>query len=142
MTEMVEVDLDGSYGYEMPGGGKKYFGPGKQILVPYGLALTLGLVKAEAEAEIKAEAETEVEPEDFVAPSLYVQELLGQAEAEETRTEETTPLPDDFPGRVALVKAGYETVDSLVDLTFDELVAIKGIGQQTARLILERLEEM
>lgn len=46
-------------------------------------------------------------------------------------------LPEDFPGREALVEAGFVTWESVVDLTRDELIAIKGIGPKKADAILD-----
>lgn len=49
---------------------------------------------------------------------------------------EPTPLPDDFPGRAALVAAGRVTVESLAGLTAENLTAIRSIGDSTATAIL------
>jgi predicted flap endonuclease-1-like 5' DNA nuclease len=54
--------------------------------------------------------------------------------------ESATPLPEDFPGRNALLAAGYTTLESLRGLTEAELVAIKGIGPKLAQQILRALE--
>lgn len=50
-----------------------------------------------------------------------------------------TPLPEGFPGRELLVKAGYETTES-VPRDLDELVAVNGIGNATALKVLDALE--
>ena len=103
---MPKATLTSSFGYRDPVSGvRTYYGPGENIDIPDGLALTLG---------------------------------LGQAEVEPVNA---TPLPADFPGRAALVKAGYETEESLLALTFPELIQIKGIGERTARDILQRVTE-
>jgi len=47
-----------------------------------------------------------------------------------------TPLPDEFPGRDALVKAGIITMDAVADMTEPELLAVPGIGLATAKKIL------
>jgi predicted flap endonuclease-1-like 5' DNA nuclease len=54
--------------------------------------------------------------------------------------ESATPLPEDFPGRGALLAAGYATLESLRDLSEADLIAIKGIGPKLAQQILQALE--
>lgn len=46
------------------------------------------------------------------------------------------PLPDDFPGRAALVLAGRTTFESLAGLVVENLTAIKSIGESTAQAII------
>lgn len=53
--------------------------------------------------------------------------------------QEKEPLPDGFPGRSWLVKAGVETVDEL--LALEDLRSVHGIGPVTERRIVEWLEE-
>lgn len=48
-----------------------------------------------------------------------------------------TPLPSDFPGRDALVKADFSTVESLAGKTYEQLQEIAGIGPALARKILD-----
>lgn len=52
----------------------------------------------------------------------------------------TTPIPEGFPAREWLVKAGYETLES-IPRDVDELVKISGVGNATALKILDALEE-
>ncbi len=54
--------------------------------------------------------------------------------------EEATPLSENFPGRAALLAAGYTTLESLRGLSEADLIAIKGIGPKLARQILQALE--
>lgn len=103
--KMVKVDLKNSYGYRVDGT-RRYYGPGKGIMVPIGLAQTLGLSYEETPA------------------------------AESSPVEAETPLPPSFPGRKHLVAAGYNTYASLSGHSRDDLVAIKGIGEATADAIL------
>jgi predicted flap endonuclease-1-like 5' DNA nuclease len=51
-----------------------------------------------------------------------------------------TPLPPGFPGRNALLAAGYTTLESLRGLSETDLIAIKGIGPKLAQQILQALE--
>lgn len=48
-----------------------------------------------------------------------------------------TDLPDDFPGRDALMDAGHTTIDAVRAAT--DLTAITGIGKATAAAITESL---
>ena len=49
------------------------------------------------------------------------------------------PLPDDFPGRDALIAAGIDDL-AAIPADGDQLVAIKGIGKVTAGQILAALK--
>jgi hypothetical protein len=53
--------------------------------------------------------------------------------------EGATPLPEDFPGRGALLGAGYTTLESLRGLTEADLIAIRGIRPKLAKQILQAL---
>lgn len=55
-------------------------------------------------------------------------------------TSEPLALPEGFPGREALIEAGFDTQEKLSGKTHDQLRRIKGVGAQTAKLILEALE--
>ncbi len=54
--------------------------------------------------------------------------------------ESATPLPENFPGRGALLAAGYATLESLRHLGEADLIAIKGVGPKLAKQILRALE--
>jgi predicted flap endonuclease-1-like 5' DNA nuclease len=54
--------------------------------------------------------------------------------------ESATPFPENFPGRSALLAAGYTTLESLHGLSLADLIAIKGIGPKLAQQILQALE--
>ena len=54
--------------------------------------------------------------------------------------EPVSDLPEDFPGSQDLIDGGYATWESVVELTRDELIAVKGIGPKTADAILEVME--
>jgi predicted flap endonuclease-1-like 5' DNA nuclease len=51
-----------------------------------------------------------------------------------------TPLPPGFPGRNALLAAGYTTLESLRGFSLADLIAIRGIGPKLAQQILQALE--
>lgn len=52
---------------------------------------------------------------------------------------ESTPLPADFPGRDALMAAGFDSLES-VPKTGAALTAVSGIGKVTANQILTWLK--
>lgn len=47
-------------------------------------------------------------------------------------------IPDKFPGRQALIEAGI-TWATLISKSQDELTSVPGIGEATAKAILEKL---
>lgn len=49
-------------------------------------------------------------------------------------------LPEDFPGRQALIDGGLATWESVVGKTRDELIAVKGVGPKIADAILKVME--
>ena len=69
------------------------------------------------------------------------QGLADQSSLPENSSKATeTPLPEDFPGRGALLVAGYTTLESLRGLSEADLIAIKGIGPKLTKQILQALE--
>jgi predicted flap endonuclease-1-like 5' DNA nuclease len=56
--------------------------------------------------------------------------------------ESATPIPEDFPGRGALLAAGYATLEDLRSLSEADLIAIRGIGPKLAQQILEALQAL
>jgi predicted flap endonuclease-1-like 5' DNA nuclease len=50
-----------------------------------------------------------------------------------------TPLPEGFPGKHALEGAQFTTLEQVRTLSFDELRAVPGIGEVTARNIMTAL---
>lgn len=51
-----------------------------------------------------------------------------------------TPLPEEFPGRSALLAAGYTTLESLRGLSEADLITIRGIRPRLVKQILQALE--
>ena len=49
----------------------------------------------------------------------------------------STPLPTGFPGRAALMKAGYTTVEQVQSADDEQLEAVDGIGEGTVKKIRE-----
>jgi hypothetical protein len=68
--------------------------------------------------------------EDFVPGKPEVPSIFGAPR----------PIPEGFPSRELLVKAGHETLES-IPRNAEELLKISGIGNATALKILDALEE-
>lgn len=127
--EEVRVTLKGTYGYfNAQKGTKEKFGPGENILIPKGLAYSLGIpyqlaevVETPAEADLPTETDEE-NPEAGEAPGEPVEDdlaVLGLS---------TTVL-------LALRSAGFTTFASIAAATDESLIAVKGVGAQTASRI-------
>lgn len=115
--EMVRATLKSTYGYfNSRQGVKEKFGPGENILVPKGLAYSLGIPYQPAEESAPAEQN---------APTVDDLSIL------ELR-------PDVLD---ALQEAGFTTFASLAAATDDALIAVKGVGAQTASRIKALAQE-
>lgn len=64
-------------------------------------------------------------------------ELIHDGIAEEISEE----LPQDIPGRDALMRNGYTDTELLKKLDFEQLYAIQGIGKATAEKIVNYFNE-
>jgi len=64
-------------------------------------------------------------------------ELVAETVEELDAETDTTPLPDDFPARPALVAARLETIEAVE--ACDDLTAIDGIGKATVERIASYL---
>lgn len=71
--------------------------------------------------------------------SLGVAAKKGSEEAQAAKRI-ADQIPATFPGAKALAEAGIETFSAIADMSEAELVALKGIGEATAKAILEALE--
>lgn len=100
---------------------------------------------AVAPTSVRTEPEDEVDVEAIVAglsPAQLAKLGLVRKGTEKPRAQfvaptiteitEETKIPDEFPGAAALRKVGKDTYLSVFAMTLDELVAVKGIGVQTA----------
>jgi hypothetical protein len=162
---MVKANLKSSYGYLDPETGERtYYGPGKDIDIPEGLAMTLGLISEEEEVEFEMTDESEfegvveeTEEEVFGWDSVKmipsnedeINDIITDSLSElDTEPDPPLPaidpdnppddLPEDYPGRAYLVETGIGHLETVNQMTFDDLVAIKGIGKVTAKAILDR----
>ncbi len=84
-----------------------------------------------AGAVLKAEKVNRLDPAKFYAPvaAPAVPSVFGGVAA-------PAGFPEDFPGREALVEAGYTSPADLAGKTNEELLAIPGVGKATAGKIL------
>lgn len=81
----------------------------------------------------------ELKPYNVLGPQLAPQEPGAPFRKQIGQTISTTPLPEDFPGRAELLAADIDTREALDGATIEQLTGIKGIGQATARKILDAL---
>lgn len=98
-------------------------------------------------ADTVAEEETEKETpkEETVNFDEIAEKVRQQRRAEEEEEEEEISIEElpDVPGHILkkLKDNGYETIESIIDLSEKELLKIPGIGKKNAELILKSLEE-
>lgn len=105
--KMVKATLTGTYGYFDPRRGRKeFYGPGKHILIPAGLARSLGL-----KSEPEPPAAVVIVGDDFSVFNLSPAILA------------------------ALTDAGFRTFAAIATAAEADLQAVKGVGAQTARRI-------
>ena len=115
--QMVRATLKSTYGYfNARKGIKENFGPGENILVPKGLAYSLGIPYQLAEESAPAEQNASA------ADDLTLLELR----------------PDVLD---ALKAEGYVTFASIAAASDDALIAVKGVGAQTASRIKALAQE-
>jgi N utilization substance protein A len=97
-----------------------------------GLNVRLAAELIGAKIDIKSEEEVKGEVAD--ALSAMLQEAMAEARAE-TNVHEIDDLPAELADK--LEEAGYDDLDSIVNASTDDLMAIEGIDQETADRILE-----
>lgn len=107
---MVRATLKSTYGYFNPAKGiKENFGPGENILIPWGLAYSLGL--------------------------LSVDEAVAAASVAEPTGDDLTVLGLRADTLTTLQEAGFTTFAAIAAATVSDLTAVKGIGEATAARI-------
>lgn len=94
---------------------------------------TLGPLKVSRD-EIAAPGATVTLTREDAAPLLRLN-LLAPLDDQE----DDGDLPEDFPGRPALIKAGLTTVEAVAALTAEQLGELKGIGKATVEQIATAL---
>lgn len=134
--QMVRATLKSTYGYfNARKGIKENFGPGENILIPKGLAYSLGIPYQPAEAAVEAQAETDPPAE------------TGDENPEESETPGDPPADDltslglSSAALAALQEAGFTTFASIAAASDDALIAVKGVGAQTASRIKALAQE-
>ena len=76
----------------------------------------------------------------------FGRELIQEGRAEpyegqDDRSADDSQIPANFPGRAALVEAGFASLDE-IPRDLEALDAIDGIGEATAEKIVEALEDL
>ncbi len=99
------------------------------ILASYTAGEIIQLKDKEAHSLVKAKIAEYYNP----LPSEKV-----NVQQNETENKDENKLPEDCPARDLLIKAGLTTVDDV--LNHEDLTLVKGIGDATAKEILEFLQ--
>ncbi|HEX6178123.1 MAG TPA: transcription termination factor NusA [Thermoanaerobaculia bacterium] len=97
-----------------------------------GLNVRLAAELIGAKIDIKSEEEVKGEVAD--ALSAMLQEAMAEARAE-TNVHDIDEMPAEWAGR--LEEAGYDDLDSVVNASVEDLMAIEGIDEEMANQILE-----
>src|SRR5688500_18310417 len=97
-----------------------------------GLNVRLAAELIGAKIDIKSEEEVKGEVAD--ALSAMLQEAMAEARAE-TNVRDIDDMPTEWADK--LVEAGYDDLDSVVNATTDDLMAIPGVEEEMAAQILE-----
>ena len=134
--QMVRATLKSTYGYfNARRGIKENFGPGENILIPQGLAYSLGIPYQPAEAVGKAPAETD-QPTETGVENAEEREAPG-----EHPDDDLSILNLSSATLAALLAAGFTTFASIAAATDESLIAVKGVGAQTASRIKAVVQE-
>lgn len=125
--QMVRATLKSTYGYfNARRGIKENFGPGENILIPQGLAYSLGIPYQPAEGVVTAPEETVPSVE---AGDEHPDPGEGQV------ADDLSILNLSSATLAALQAAGFTTFASIAAATDESLIAVKGVGAQTASRI-------
>lgn len=130
-----EIDLS-EYGVEVDIPDRIYmdnrqYGPCKEpVLVSIEDAKRLLKRGAKLHNEEDGQFFTEEEVHSATTPSATL--VTSSGASTKPGTGQQTVLPQNFPGREHLVAAGVDSVEKVKQLSRDEIVALKGIGETTA----------
>jgi N utilization substance protein A len=97
-----------------------------------GLNVRLAAELISAKIDIKSEEEVKGEVADALTAML--QEAMAESRAE-TNVHDIDELPEEWADR--LEAAGYDDLDSVVNASVDDLIAIEGIDEEMAGQIIE-----
>ncbi|HEV7573943.1 MAG TPA: transcription termination factor NusA [Thermoanaerobaculia bacterium] len=97
-----------------------------------GLNVRLAAELIGAKIDIKSEEEVKGEVAD--ALSAMLQEAMAEARAE-TNVHEIEEMPEDWAN--TLEAAGYDDLDSLINASVDDLIAIEGVDEEMAEQMIE-----
>ncbi len=127
--QMVRATLKSTYGYfNARKGIKENFGPGENILVPKGLAYSLGIPYQLAEETTPPSETADENPEESETPG-------------EPPADDLASLGLSSAALAALQEAGFTTFASIAAASDDALIAVKGVGAQTASRIKALAQE-
>jgi N utilization substance protein A len=97
-----------------------------------GLNVRLAAELIGAKIDIKSEEEVKGEVAD--ALSAMLQEAMAEARAE-TNVHDIEEMPEEWAN--TLEAAGYDDLDSLINASVEDLVAIEGVDEETAQQMIE-----
>src|SRR6266850_2835936 len=97
-----------------------------------GLNVRLAAELIGAKIDIKSEEEVKGEVADALTQML--QEAMAEARAE-TNVHEIEEMPEDWAN--TLEAAGYDDLDSVINASVDDLIAIEGVDEETAEQMIE-----
>ena len=120
VDRLVIASLNGSFGYNSPNLGHRYWGPGQDIEIPDGLAMTLGVPYKEIEAEAAESPTDELTiPEDLTIecdqqiPACDPDQVTTTDNCSEVTVscEQSEPMPDDEDPCLYIVTNTYTATD-------------------------------
>src|SRR3954463_5436033 len=97
-----------------------------------GLNVRLAAELIGAKIDIKSEEEVKGEVAD--ALSAMLQEAMAEARAE-TNVHDIEDMPEDWAN--TLEEAGYDDLDSVINASVDDLIAIEGVDEEMAEQMIE-----
>ena len=68
---------------------------------------------------------------------LGLRTTLPNGQTSDESADAESDLPEGFPGRDALISAGFGNLEQVAKFTFEDLTEIKNIGEKTAQAILD-----
>jgi len=92
--------------------------------------------------EKKKEVKEEKKAEDKKKKTKHLEEIEEEEEFEATEETSIEELPDISPSIIRRLKsAGYDTIESIIDLSLEDFSKISGIGKKSAEAIINSIRK-